>query len=69
MPFRLHLDTHKCQGYANCVIEAPELWDFDEDRDTALLIADAPLDNQRGIAEASVRCCPAQAISIEELSS
>jgi ferredoxin len=66
MGFRLHLDVNKCQGYANCLIEAPQLWDFDDDADKAVLITSTPADSQRDQAEASARCCPAQAISIED---
>lgn len=65
MSFQLTFDPVKCQGYANCLIEAPELWDFDEDENRAVLrqrlVSDESL---RGKAEASVRCCPAQAIQI-----
>lgn len=67
MGFRLHLDIDKCQGYANCLIEAPALWDFDDDDDRAVLLISEPDDALRDRAEASARCCPAQAISIQEL--
>jgi ferredoxin len=67
MSFHLIFDSAKCQGYANCLIEAPELWDFDEDENRAVLrhalVADESL---RGKAEASVRCCPAQAIQMTD---
>lgn len=66
MSYRLILDTGKCQGYANCLIEAPQIWDFDEDNDTALLKQEHPSDDLRSVAEASVRCCPAQAIQMLE---
>lgn len=67
MGFRLHLDVDKCQGYANCLIEAPGLWDFDDEHDRAVLLVTEPDDTQRDRAEASMRCCPAQAISLREL--
>ncbi len=38
---RIELDLVKCQGYANCVIEAPELFDLDEVTNRALLLLDA----------------------------
>lgn len=67
MAFKMVFDRDKCQGYANCIIEAPEIWDFDEDADTAVLRLELPPEELRAKAEASVRNCPASAISIEEL--
>ena len=66
MSYRLLLDTGKCQGYANCLIEAPEIWDFDEDNDIAILKNSEPGEDLRVVADASVRCCPARAISLLE---
>lgn len=68
MDFTLVLDPTKCQGYANCLIEAPELWDFDEDEDVAVLRQAQPGAGLRAKAEASVRGCPAHAITLEDLS-
>ena len=65
MSFRLLFDPAKCQGYANCLIEAPELWDFDEDENRAVLRQEHAHDEAlRARADASARCCPAQAIQI-----
>ena len=65
MSFHITLDQGKCQGYANCLIEAPALWDFDEDTDQAVLKVEHPSDDLLPVAEASARCCPAQAIHLE----
>ncbi len=66
MAFKVVFDAEKCQGYANCLIEAPEIWDFDENTDKAVL-KQATLDDQlRARAEASMRGCPAGAIRIED---
>jgi ferredoxin len=66
MSFKVLFEPDKCQGYANCLIEAPEIWDFDDDNDQALLKIENPDPALRDKAEASARCCPAQAIRIEE---
>lgn len=66
MGYRMVFDRAKCQGYANCLIEAPEIWDFDEDADTAVLHHEFPDDELRTRADASVRGCPAHAISIKD---
>ena len=65
MSFRITLDQGKCQGYANCLIEAPAIWDFDEETDQAVLKVEHPTDDLLPAAEASARCCPAQAIQVQ----
>jgi ferredoxin len=37
MSFKVLFEPGKCQGYANCLIEAPEIWDFDDSNDRAVL--------------------------------
>jgi ferredoxin len=66
MTYQVLFDPTKCQGYANCLIEAPEIWDFDEDGNHAVLLVTDPGEALRAKAESSERCCPAQAIRIEE---
>lgn len=66
MSFTVSLDTSLCQGYANCLIEAPEIWDFDEDNDIAVLKGAHPDTALLSKAQASVRGCPAHAITIEQ---
>jgi ferredoxin len=66
MPLHVTFDPATCQGYANCLIEAPEIWDFDEDQNRAVLRLTAVDDELRVKAESSARCCPAQAIRVEE---
>ena len=68
MAYQLRIDRTKCQGYANCIIEAPEIWDFDEDEDVAVLRQETPSEDLRAKAEASVRGCPAHAITLEDVS-
>jgi len=67
MAFKMVFDGDLCQGYANCIIEAPEIWDFDEDTDTAVLRQESPDESLRARAEASARGCPAHAIRVEEV--
>jgi len=64
MSLKIILDVDKCQGYANCLIEAPEIWDFDESTNKAILIQEHPAEDLRAKAECSARGCPAQAISV-----
>ena len=66
MTFKVALDITKCQGYANCLIEAPEIWDFDEDTDIAVLKDERPDSTLLEKAQASARGCPAHAITVEQ---
>ena len=64
MSVKVELDIDKCQGYANCLIEAPEIWDFEEATNKAVLIQQNPPEELRAKAESSARGCPAQAITV-----
>lgn len=66
MGFRVELDLTRCQGYANCLIEGPDLFDFDDDTNKAILKVEEPAEALRAQAEASARGCPARAIAVVE---
>ena len=65
MSFRVVLDLDLCQGYANCVMAAPEIFDIDDAKGTAILLQETPEEEARAAAEDAVRQCPADAISLE----
>lgn len=66
MAYKLTVDLEKCQGYANCLIEGPALFDIDDDTDKAVVLNEFPPEELQGQAKAAVRGCPAQAIFFEE---
>ena len=68
MSFKVVLDLDRCQGYANCVVTAPDIFDLDEQTGTAILLQEAPDDALRPDAEEAVRRCPAEAISVDSAS-
>ena len=59
------VDLDTCQGYANCVMAAPEVFDIDEQKGTAILLQETPDDSQLAAVEEAVRQCPTEAISVE----
>jgi ferredoxin len=63
--FRVVLDLDSCQGYANCVLAAPEVFDIDEKTGVAILLQENPDDAQRAAVEEAVRQCPTESISVE----
>jgi ferredoxin len=64
---KLLLDRGKCQGYGNCVMAAPDVFDVDETGHVVLLIAtdDLPDDRTAEIKQA-VRDCPVAALAFED---
>lgn len=58
-------DLNACQGYVCCVIEAPEIFDVDDDGKVRVLQVNPSGDQQSELA-AAVRSCPARALSLRE---
>lgn len=67
MALKLRLDLDLCQGYANCLIEGPGYFDFDDETEKAVLLKEDVPEDQRPIAENAVRGCPARAIALEDV--
>jgi ferredoxin len=65
LSFRVVLDLNTCQGYANCVMVAPEVFDINEETGVAILLQETPDDSQLAAVEEAVRQCPTGAISVE----
>lgn len=66
MSFRVILSLDRCQGYANCVVAAPDIFDIDERAGTAILLQGAPDEALRPAAEDAVGQCPTEAISLKD---
>lgn len=62
--YRLKADFDVCQGFANCVMSAPDLFDIDEN-DMVVVLREKITDDERAHAEEAVRSCPVTALSIE----
>lgn len=61
---KIIVDFNKCRGYGSCVIEAPEVFDFDEDENKVILIEETPSETKRTKTEKAVRSCPARALAV-----
>lgn len=62
---RVAADLDACQGYLNCLTEAPDLFDVDDDGKVVVLDVEPP-ESQRVRAQAAVRACPARALTLTE---
>jgi ferredoxin len=63
---RIELDTTLCLGYGNCIAEAPEHFDLDEEANVAIILIENPGEQDRAVVEAAVRSCPAVALRLAE---
>lgn len=60
---KILVNLHKCQGYANCVVASPEVFDLGDDGKVHLLEANLADADPTEVEEA-VRSCPAAALTI-----
>jgi ferredoxin len=61
----LRADFGACQGYANCVDAAPDVYDIDDDG-VVVLLKDEITEEERPRIEEAARSCPVSALLIEE---
>lgn len=61
---KIEIDLYKCQGYAQCVHEAPEIFTLNADGLAETLAAAVSEENEQ-FAVAAADLCPMQAIKIE----
>jgi ferredoxin len=59
----IEIDLGKCQGYAQCVHEAPETFELSESGRAQIVVAGVTHEYEK-YAQAAADLCPMQAISI-----
>lgn len=62
---RIVADVGRCEGYANCVVAASDVYDIDDDGKVVLLRSTVDEVDRDRVAEA-VRSCPVAAIRLED---
>lgn len=63
---KVHADIDKCEGYANCVVAAPDVFSIDDEENIVVVMNADPAEDRREAVEEAVRNCPTSALSIEE---
>lgn len=58
--------TDTCQAYGNCLLEAPDVFDLDDEAGVAVVLQAHPAEDLRTAVEAAVRSCPVQALTLVE---
>jgi len=61
---RIKADLNVCQGFANCVMNAADLFDIDEN-DVVVVLKEEISEEERAHAEQAVRSCPVTALTLE----
>jgi ferredoxin len=64
MAMKIQLDERLCAVHGECVIEAPEFFDLDDDDDTAIVLQGIPPEEARSTFERAAAACPVAAIKI-----
>jgi ferredoxin len=54
-----------CGGHGDCVVKAPEVFDFVGDDDVVTVLLPNPREELRASVQTAADCCPTRAISIE----
>jgi 3-phenylpropionate/trans-cinnamate dioxygenase ferredoxin reductase subunit len=63
---RVNLDLSVCQGYANCLAAAPDVFDIDDGGQAVLLKAIAETDEEKAAVMAAIPMCPVAAIAVDD---
>jgi ferredoxin len=62
---KIVVDWALCDGNGNCTVEAPEVFELDDD-DQLRVLAERPGDEFRPTVLAAVYACPKRALSVED---
>ena len=54
-----------CEGFANCLVAAPDLFDLDDD-DKVIILQGELDDAERSRVDEAIRSCPVAALSIAD---
>ena len=60
---RVEVDLETCQGYANCVAEAPDVFDLDENTNKAVVLVETVPEDLEQDALRAVDNCPVGALT------
>ncbi|MDQ1105696.1 ferredoxin [Nocardioides zeae] len=64
MTVHIDIDREACNGYGNCVIAAPEVFDLEPGTSIAYVLPGHPTEADRDAVEEAVADCPVQALKL-----
>ncbi|MGQ4599808.1 4Fe-4S domain-containing protein [Nocardia sp. R6R-6] len=60
------VDIAVCRGYANCVVESPDVFDIDDANGKVLVVQEHPDESLHAETRAAAQSCPVRAITLSE---
>lgn len=63
---KVSVDQSVCREYANCIVEAPDAFDLDEESGKAVVLLIEPDASQVDEVRAAAAACPVRAITLHE---
>ena len=66
MTYRVEIDRETCNGYGNCVLAAPDVFDLDPDTNVAFVQDGHPVDADDSAVEEAEADCPVRAIKLSK---
>ncbi len=63
---KITIDYDTCELHGDCILEAPEVFDIDDDADVVVLLDDSPEPALREKVQSAARKCPVAAIRVED---
>lgn len=64
---KITVDLERCEGFASCVISAPDLFDLDDERNVAVVLEPVVGSASRIPAFEAAASCPVQAITVHDV--
>ncbi len=64
MTYRVDIDETLCNGYGNCVVAAPEVFDLDADTNIAVVQPGRPVEEDGPALREAEADCPVRAIAL-----
>lgn len=63
---KVSVDPTVCQSYANCIVEAPDVFDLDDETGKVVALVVEPDPDQDDLVRAAALACPVRAITLHE---
>jgi len=63
---RIEVDLRACKAYANCIVEAPEVFDYSDATGKVQLLMDEVGADRYNEVRRAAAACPSHAISLQE---
>ena len=67
MTMKITVDLDGCTGCACCMMEAPNIFDIDDETGKVILLGESPTEDQRDDVERGIRSCPENVIVLESV--